>query len=151
MVLIPLSIRKCYIPLLVQCHPSHLTSCTPTKSNLYFAILLTLLWVNVSLHSTYQISCPFSLASVANPKNRTKSKVLCDILHQTTPYSKQSQPSYLPYLRAISSIGNPRICHAITRDPLGISILEREQNECYTYCLMQHRHNCKHCTAQIYE
>ena len=33
--------RKMYYPLLLQCPFSHLTSCTPTKSNLYLANSLT--------------------------------------------------------------------------------------------------------------
>jgi hypothetical protein len=33
--------RKMHIHLLVHCHPPHLTSCSPTKSNLYFDISFT--------------------------------------------------------------------------------------------------------------
>jgi hypothetical protein len=35
MVLIPLSVEKCVLPCWYGAMPSHLTSCTPTKYNLY--------------------------------------------------------------------------------------------------------------------
>jgi hypothetical protein len=68
MILISLS----SVPLL-----SHLTSCTPTKSNLYLHILSKLSLVNLSYtnfsHSTYQISCPYFLAYVIYSKNPSNS------------------------------------------------------------------------------
>jgi hypothetical protein len=54
---------------------SHLTSCTPTISNLYLtnslaAVIVTLTYAGSS-HSIYQISCPFSIAYVI-PKDQSR-------------------------------------------------------------------------------
>jgi hypothetical protein len=59
---------------------SCLISCTPTKSNLYLASSLETVireppYTN-SLHSTIQISYPYSMAWVVYPKNLSRSEAL---------------------------------------------------------------------------
>jgi len=76
MIFVSFSIEKIKSPALTVPLLSHLTSYTPTNFNLYLAYSLVTV-VNLtytgSLHSKYQILCPFSIASVV-PQHQSRSK-----------------------------------------------------------------------------
>ena len=67
MIFAPFSIEKNIILCSYSAPLPHLTSCTPAKSDLQFANSMAnvmTLTSTGSLHSTYQISCPFSITQV---------------------------------------------------------------------------------------
>jgi hypothetical protein len=67
----PFPYKNVYSPTGLVPPSSHLTSCTPTKCNLYFDSFLKL-----SLHSIILISYPYSTAWVIYPKNPSRSEAL---------------------------------------------------------------------------
>jgi hypothetical protein len=75
-----------YFPAGMVLLPSHLTSCTPTKSNIYAASPLETAIKEPALHilrnSGFQIPYPYSAARIINPKNPSKSEDLLIVLYQ---------------------------------------------------------------------
>ena len=75
----PFSKKKIQSPALTVPPLSHITSCTPTKSNLYLANSLATvasdrdLYRHLTLHVLYQISCHFSFALI-KPKDPSRPK-----------------------------------------------------------------------------
>jgi hypothetical protein len=133
-----------YICLLVQCHPSHLTPCSPTKSNLYFDISFATVMSEMPIQTSYisrtksHVHFPQmrSFIQSIHPSPRPFVRSLF-FLRQgaVSPMLQAGGPppagcsqlliqyicTYPPYLEAVSSIRNLRMCHTVvTRDPLNM-------------------------------
>ena len=132
MIFVSFSIEKIKSPALTVPPLSHLTSYTPTNSNLYLAYSLVAvvnLTNTVSLHSKYQILCPFSIASVI-PQHQSRSKAHVCVRNKrvvsTSPQPQTGGPPLVNYLQLLiqyihryphigghSSIRNLRMHHAM--------------------------------------
>jgi hypothetical protein len=149
MILIPLSIENVYSPAGSVPPVSHLTSCIPTKSNLYFDIYFATvmsepaLYRLLTFHMPNLISIFLSLGRLSKESVEVRDPLwhfvtqLCFTMRSCypTPNSQAGGPSLVgcprliiqyirscpPYLEAVSSIRNPRTRHAVvTRGPFNM-------------------------------
>jgi hypothetical protein len=130
-----------YIRLLVWVPPpSHLTSCTPTKPNLYFEISSATALSDYRIHTSniprnkshIHFLSLISFIRRIRPGSRPFVTQRNKLFFSPTPNLQAGEPlhvgsprlsiqyihSYPPYLEEVSSILNLRTCHAVvTRDP----------------------------------
>jgi hypothetical protein len=89
--------REMYIRLPVRCHPSHLTSCTPTKSNLYFDIYFTTVMSKPSLYRLLIFHVPNLMSIFLSIHRLSKESIQGPLWHFITPKLEDHTSSAVRY------------------------------------------------------